>query len=385
MAGVRIGTAAANTSRRCCRLGCRCRCGRGSRSCCRGRQPRGRARGRPGGSADDIDLVWRCWRRHLAVWGRRGYVGAERRGEIRAGVRVLGLPVTLMVQLMLTGHGSVTGRAASVPRPAVDPDEVAGLDVRQRGQHGRVLLLALSEHLVERVLDALDVVVVGGVGEGGRVGVGEHARPEVHPASGAAPGVDGRVLLGHQGGDLGGVRYARNILQPRMLELAKLRLVSSLEDEGPVAGVPEAELVYEEREQEVERTDHLLDAEVLPPSKVLDQPVEPLLGVGVGRQEVGLANVELRHGPAAEAARPREQPLAVVEDEVLRPDVLELLPEAVVHRLLGGRVQQVADTSLEVVDGLLAVALRPEVAVDVAETVGPALELNEVGGLIIKQ
>jgi len=47
-----------------------------------------------------------------------------------------------------------------------------------------------------------------------------------------------------------------------------------------------------------------------------------------------------------------------------------------VHALLRLGAQQVADARLEVVDGLLAVALGPHVVVDVAEPVGPTFQLD---------
>jgi len=63
-------------------------------------------------------------------------------------------------------------------------------------------------------------------------------------------------------------------------------------------------------------------------------------------------------------------------DEVSRPDAFEFFPESIVHSLFRLRAEEVADASLEVADGFLAVAFGLHVVVDVSEAMGPAFELN---------
>ena len=78
---------------------------------------------------------------------------------------------------------------------------------------------------------------------------------------------------------------------------------------------------------------------------------------------------------------PGQQFVSVVVDKVLGPHALKLLPVSVVHGLLGVCAEEVADASLVVADSFLTVALAPQVTVDVTKPVGPALKLDQVGGL----
>ena len=82
-------------------------------------------------------------------------------------------------------------------------------------------------------------------------------------------------------------------------------------------------------------------------SEAIDELEESLLGIGMRREEAVLANVELGHGPATQAARTRQELLPVVTHKVLGPHVLKLFAETVMHGLLGRGVEQVADTRLE--------------------------------------
>ncbi len=140
-------------------------------------------------------------------------------------------------------------------------------------------------------------------------------------------------------------------------------------------------LRHEIEEEVVEGTHGLSEAERVPADEVPALVEEGALGAVVDGQQLGVCDVHLGHCPLAQAAGPRKQALAVVEDEVARPDGLELLAEAVVHVLLRVGAQQVAHAVLEVGDGLVAVGLGLQVGVDVAEPASPRLELHEVGRL----
>ena len=132
-----------------------------------------------------------------------------------------------------------------------------------------------------------------------------------------------------------------------MMKLMKVRLVCSLEYEGAIGRVSEWKLIDEENEQVIEGSNELLQAQRFPMSEAVDELEESLLGIGMRREEAVLANVELGHGPATQAARTRQELLPVVQHKVLGPHVLKLFAEPVMHGLLGRGVEQVADTCLE--------------------------------------